>query len=104
MIFGKDKNKGVKLEGTSPEVVEIGKNYSTEDLLIHDAEASEPTLAYLLTRMTYPDFPVPVGVFRDVTRPEYGDLMEDQISSAVEAQGKGDLKALLNAGDTWMVE
>jgi 2-oxoglutarate ferredoxin oxidoreductase subunit beta len=104
MIFGKDKNQGIKLTGTSPEVVEIGKDYSTEDLLIHDAESSEPTLAYLLTRMNYPEYPVPVGVFRDVPRPEYGDLMQQQISSAIEKQGNGDLKALLNAGDTWMVE
>jgi len=104
MIFGKDKTLGIKLTGTSPEIVEIGKDYSTEDLLIHDAEGSEPTLAYLLTRMNYPEFPVPVGVFRDVPRPEYGDLMQEQISSAIAKQGKGDLKALLNAGDTWMVE
>ena len=65
MIFGKDRDKGIRLNGLHPEVVTIGENGVTEaDLLVHDAEADDPYLAYMLSRMWYPDYPVPVGVLR----------------------------------------
>jgi len=103
MRFGKDKEKGIALRGISPEIVEVGENYSVEDLLVHQETIPEPTLAYLLTRLNYPDFPVPVGVFRNVDRPEYSDLCRDQIRNAQEKEGKGNLEKLLNSGDTWTV-
>ena len=104
MVFGKDRDQGIKVNGSSPEVVRLGENYSTEDLLVHDEAAEEPTLAYLLTRLNHPDFPVPVGVFRCVERPEYSDLMSSQIAAALEKEGRGDLEKLFNSGDTWVVE
>ncbi|MCA9411150.1 MAG: 2-oxoacid:ferredoxin oxidoreductase subunit beta [Candidatus Omnitrophica bacterium] len=103
MRFGKDLEKGIAIQGFSPEVVEIGENYSIEDLLIHNESLSEPTLAYLLTRLHFPEFPVPVGVFRNVEKPEYSDLCRDQIHAAQEKEGKGNLEKLLNSGDTWTV-
>src|SRR5437764_3398058 len=48
LIFGKDRNKGIRLNGLSPEVVEVGKDCGPDDLLIHDETAEEPSLAYLL--------------------------------------------------------
>ena len=67
MIFGKDRDKGIRLNGLHPEVVTIGENGVTEDdLLVHDEQAEEPYLALMLSRMFWPDFPVPVGVLRAV--------------------------------------
>ena len=103
MIFGKNADKGIRLNGTTPEIVELGKGISPDDLLIHDEKAPEPTLAYLLSRMHYPEFPEPVGVFRAVEQPTYEELLMGQITSATEKFGAGKLDDLFGAGDTWTV-
>ncbi|HEY6563786.1 MAG TPA: 2-oxoacid:ferredoxin oxidoreductase subunit beta, partial [Pirellulaceae bacterium] len=54
LVFGKDKNKGIRLHGMNPEIVELGKGISEDDLLFHDERAPEPSLAYLLSRMRHP--------------------------------------------------
>lgn len=105
MLFGKNKNKGIRLNGLNPEVVTIGENGITvEDILIHNEEDPNPTLAYFLAHMEPPDFPVPMGVFRRVEHPCYEDLLQDQITHAVAKSGPGDLEALLNSGETWVVD
>ena len=57
LIFGKNRDKGIRLNGLDPEIVELGKGISEDDLLFHDEKSAEPSLAYLLSRMSYPDFP-----------------------------------------------
>ncbi len=104
LLFGKDRNKGIRLNGTHPEIVELGKGITEDDLLFHDERTPEPSLAYLLSRMRNPEFPEPIGVFRAVEAPCYEDLMESQIASARKARGPGDLNALFNSGETWTVE
>jgi 2-oxoglutarate ferredoxin oxidoreductase subunit beta len=54
--------------------------------------------------MEYPDFPVPIGIFRDIEKPTYEDLMSDQINIAIDRQGPGNLDKLINSGDTWTIE
>jgi 2-oxoglutarate ferredoxin oxidoreductase subunit beta len=103
LIFGKNKDKGIRLNGTEPEVVELGKGITEDDLLFHDEKAPEPTLAYLLSRMRQPAFPEPIGVFRDVDRPKYDAELNKQVESAREKKGEGDLNALFNTGETWTV-
>src|SRR5882762_7022687 len=51
LIFGKDRNKGIRLNGLDPEVVTLGSGINVDDLVIHDERAEEPTMAYLLSRM-----------------------------------------------------
>jgi len=105
LIFGKDHDKGIRLNGMEPEVVELGKGIQEDDLLFHDEKSSEPSLAYLLSRMRYEDnFPEPIGVFRAVDAPRYDDMVNQQIEQATEEKGKGDLEALFNTGETWSVE
>ena len=104
MIFGKDRDKGIRLRGLHPEVVTIGENGVTEaDLLVHDEAAEEPYLALMLSRMFWPDFPVPVGVFRAINRPTHDQLIEGQLATAVARAGEGDLDTVLNGGETWTV-
>ncbi|NDD27559.1 MAG: 2-oxoacid:ferredoxin oxidoreductase subunit beta [Proteobacteria bacterium] len=104
LVFGKDRNKGIRLKGIHPEVVTIGENGVTEaDLLVHDEATEEPTLAWFLSRMNPPEFPVPMGVFRAVEHPTYEALLDEQIANVQKAKGKGDLNSLLRAGDTWTV-
>jgi 2-oxoglutarate ferredoxin oxidoreductase subunit beta len=103
LIFGKNKDKGIRLNGTVPEIVELGKGISEDDLLFHDERAEEPTLAYLLSRFRYPEFPEPIGVFRDVERPLYDAELRRQIEETRKKRGEGDFDKLFNAGDTWTV-
>src|SRR5437763_9671868 len=90
LIFGKNSDKGVRLHGTDPEVVSL-KDVKPDDLLIHDERAPEPSLAFLLSRMRYPDFPEPLGVFRDVAHERYVDTVRKQITKARETKGEGNL-------------
>ncbi len=103
LIFGKNRDKGIRLNGIQPEVVELGKGISEDDLLFHDEKAPEATLAYLLSRMTQPEFPEPIGVFRAVDAPRYEERLNEQIAAA-QKRSKGDLKTLFNSGETWTVE
>ncbi len=103
MRFGKEGNRGIRLNGTRAEVVELGKDgVSESDLAVHD-EADE-SLAYVLSRFAPPHFPTPLGVFRRVEYPSYQSSVAEQIRSAKEKQGEGDLLALLQAGDVWEVK
>jgi 2-oxoglutarate ferredoxin oxidoreductase subunit beta len=105
MIFGRERNKGIRLDGLRPEVVTIGENGITEaDLLVHDEQAEDPYLALMLSRMFWPDFPVPVGVLRAVPRPTHDALLGGQVDAAVARSGRGDLASALASGETWTVE
>ena len=96
MVFGKDRNKGIRLNGLKPEVVEIGKDCQLDDLLTHDEAAEEPTLAYLLSRFYHDTrkdavkpFPEPVGVFRNIRKPTYEELLDGRIDDADRQEGQG---------------
>jgi 2-oxoglutarate ferredoxin oxidoreductase subunit beta len=104
MVFGKDGDKGIKLDGFSPVVVSLKDgNHSTNDLLVHNEKDS--TLAFILSNMTYhPDLPRPVGIFLATERPLYEEEIEKQIDSAVSKRGIGQLEKLLNTGDTWTIQ
>lgn len=103
MIFGKNRDKGIRLNGLSPEIVDLSTTgVKEDDLLFHD-EKADPIHAYLLARMRRPDFPEPIGVFRDVQTETFDDAMRAQLDDAVAKRGKGDLQKLLNSGDTWRV-
>jgi 2-oxoglutarate ferredoxin oxidoreductase subunit beta len=105
MIFGKERNKGIRMNGAHPEVVSIGENGITEnDLLVHDIYLKDPSVAFMLGRMEHPDFPQPVGIFRAVERATYEDMMVEQIDAAIAKTGPGSLEKLINGGDTWIVE
>jgi 2-oxoglutarate/2-oxoacid ferredoxin oxidoreductase subunit beta len=102
MIFGKNRDKGIRLNGLKPEIVDLATGVSTDDLLFHDEQA-DTTLVHLLARMRYPEFPEPIGVFRNVQEPIFEDQVRGQITQAIAARGKGDLNKLFNSGDTWQV-
>ena len=101
LLFAKG-TRGVKLNGFRPEVVTVGEGgVSEKDVLVHDEQA-EPSLSFLIAELQTPKFPAPIGVFRAVERPTHDEL-DRAIGEAALKRGKGDLTALLNAGDTWTV-
>ncbi len=83
------------------DVAEVGE----DALVVHDETRDDPGLAFALSRLAAgPYEPTPIGVFRAVERPEYGEEMSRQIVRAQERLGVGDLDALLRSGSTWTVE
>lgn len=99
--YGKDSQNGIRLNGFTPEVVLDAA--SDDGLLVHNAHNQDITLANILVGLDYPDFPVPIGVFRDIDAPVFDDLVQQQVEEAI-AKGRGDLTAILHSGETWVVE
>ena len=103
LIFGKNRDKGIRLNGLRPEVVSLTDgSVSHDDLLFHD-EKSDTTLVHLLAKMRYPEFPEPIGVFRDVDMPVFEEEVRGQVDTAIAKRGAGDLNKLFHSGDTWQV-
>jgi 2-oxoglutarate/2-oxoacid ferredoxin oxidoreductase subunit beta len=102
--FGSEGARGVvRNEDGSCAVVDVAE-VGEDALLRHDEHAQEPSLAFALSRLTIQTVgTAPVGVFRDVGRPVYDDLMGAQVEEARSERGDGDLAALLQSGDTWQV-
>jgi 2-oxoglutarate ferredoxin oxidoreductase subunit beta len=102
--FGAEGERGVvrELDG-SMRVVPVSE-VGEDALLVHDAHAVEPSLAFALSRLTgATSGAVPMGIFRQVERPVYDELMSEQLATAAERQGEGDLESLLHGGDTWTI-
>jgi 2-oxoglutarate ferredoxin oxidoreductase subunit beta len=102
--FGANDDKGVVATGDGTlrivDVEEVGE----ERLLVHDENALDASRAFALSRLAHtPTGPTPIGVFRSVERPVYEDLVTQQIETARERSGQGDLDKLLHAGETWTV-
>jgi 2-oxoglutarate ferredoxin oxidoreductase subunit beta len=104
LVYGKNRDKGLRLNGTNLEVVTLGNGITESDLLVYNEEDPSPVMAYLVSALEFPHFPVPVGVFRNISKPTYDELMAGQIQKSIEISGQGNLEKLLNAGDTWVVE
>ena len=89
LIFGKDRDKGIRLNGMKIEVVQLGNGITETDLLVHDEKRDDPTIAFLLSRMDYPEYPVPVGVIRAVQRPTYEGAHERADRRRPSLSGRG---------------
>lgn len=105
MIFGKENNKGIRLNGLELEVVTIGENGVTEaDLLIHDAHCESRTLHEMLVRMRLPEFPIAMGIIRDVEALVYDDALHAQIESEKEKAKFSSLDELFSSGNVFEVK
>jgi len=103
MVFGKQMDKGIKLDGFKPVIISLkdGVN-SINDVLIHDEKSRE--LAMILSEfMEYEGYPAPIGVFLDVERATYEDELEEQIAKA-KIKRDGDLEKMLFSGNTWEIK
>jgi 2-oxoglutarate ferredoxin oxidoreductase subunit beta len=103
--FGPEGERGVvqRADGRL-EIVDVA-DVGEDALLVHDAKRREPSLAFALAHLSErPTGPTPIGVFRAVERPVYGEAMQAQLEAAREKLGPGDLAKLLNSGDTWVVD
>ena len=105
MIFGKNRDKGIKMDGYKPVIVDLSKKEnSIYDILVHDEFDESPVRAIFLAHLTdYEGFPAPIGVFRQVTKETYDAGIEQQIERVTKMKGEGDLDKILLNGNTWEV-
>ena len=104
LIFGSDCKRGIRLNGLDPEIVDLGEDVSEEDLLVHQPKSPNSAYANLLAQMTYPTFPTPVGILRQLEgRETYEDALVQQVDQA-QSEGAGNLQELLTGKNSWVVE
>ena len=104
LIFGKNRDKGIRLNGLELEVVQLGNGQFTEnDLLVHDEHHPRPAYAFMLAHMEQrPGFPTPIGVLRSWENvPRYEDVINAQIKKCKPSAARATWLKLLRAGDTW---
>lgn len=101
LVFGADSSYGIVLNGLEPEKVRLTSK-KDRPLLVHDERATEPTLAFLLSRFAYPSFPECMGVFRCLERPTYVDQLTEARAAAQRA-GVPSLERLLEGDEPWDV-
>ena len=105
LLYGKERNRGIRLRGLEPEAVTLGEDGVTEaDLIVHDEAADHSGLAFFLSQFDAPKLPVPLGVFRAVSAPAYEDMNNQLHADAEARKGRGTLAGLFNSGDTWTIE
>jgi len=105
LVFGKNRDRGIRLKGRALEVATFDPLKPPQDLLVHDETAKDPSLAYLLAQIGPPNFPSPMGVLRAVQAPTLEDQLQVQIDSARagKPQDEGALQALLDGPEAWEV-
>jgi len=104
MVFGKNRDKGLVLSGLSLKVVTIGQGgFTMDDILVHDAYNPNPGVHMMLANMEYPDYPVALGVIRNVKDSTYDDNVRDQVLEVMKTAKIKSVDDLLNSGDTWEV-
>jgi 2-oxoglutarate ferredoxin oxidoreductase subunit beta len=104
LVFGANKDKGIRLNGLDPEIVTLGDGIGHDDLLIHQPSNPNSAYANILAQMTYPTFPTPVGVLRQLDgRETYEDALIQQIEHA-QSKDSDNLQELLTGQNSWVVE
>ncbi len=106
LVFGTNKNKGIKLDGLNPVIIDLedGK-HSINDCWVHDEFDENPTRVFLLARFTdLPGFPTPIGVFRQYNKSTYDQDYYHQIEEISQKKGIGNYEKLMFTSNTWEVE
>ena len=105
MVYGANRDKGIKLDGLNPVIVDLNDGkHSINDLLVHDEFDPNPTREFILARFSdMPDFPVPIGVFRQFTKPTFNQEYENQIQNVITKKKRGTYESLMFTENTWEV-
>jgi 2-oxoglutarate ferredoxin oxidoreductase subunit beta len=101
LIFGKESDKAIRMSHLHMEVGTTDATNNGSELVIHDEKSEDPTLAYMLGNMRWPEYPEAIGVFRNILRPTYDELLLGQVTDAQKNQGPGNLHDLIYSGERW---
>jgi 2-oxoglutarate/2-oxoacid ferredoxin oxidoreductase subunit beta len=105
MIFGKERNKGIRYNCNNMEVVTIGENGITEkDLIVHDATNPDDSTHYNLVRMGLPEFPVAMGVIRSAESTVFESMLTDQVQHAKQVTKLKTVNDLIRSGNTFRID
>ena len=105
MIFGANRDKGLVLDGMGLRVVTIGQDGITEDdILVHDAHSKNVGIHMMLADMSYPDYPVALGIIRDVEAPTYDAEVKRQVEEVTASSKIKCVDDLLRSGSVWEVK
>jgi len=102
MVFGVNRDKGLRLNGTRLEVVQLGGGITEADLVVHDEHSESSVLAHMLAEMEHPRMPEAMGVLRDLERPTQNELMAPGDGPEPDPD-RQDLADLLRGRDSWVV-
>src|SRR4030095_9014041 len=100
LVFGKAKEKGIRMRGTEMEVVHLGDGVGPEDCVVWDESLENPATAFLAANLLPPNFRTPLAIFRNVEIPSYEARVIEQMHQETDRLGVGKLEELLKAGDT----
>jgi len=103
LLFGKNKEKTIRITGLEPEIIDVA-TAAPGEILIHQPEHPSPLYSQMLATMGLPDFPTPVGIIRQIQRPTYESLIHSQGEQAKAKRGNGTWQELLRGDSTWTVE
>jgi len=103
MVFGKEKDKAIKLDGFKPVLIDLNDGkHSINDALIYNEKSKE--LAYIISQFSdNPAMPLPVGVFLDIDYTTFEDDMTAQINDVIKKKGEGDIDTLLRGNSFWEI-
>lgn len=105
LIFGKNRDKAITFDHQlKPKVVQVGKDIAEKDLPVFDMYNPNSAWSFALAEMTYPEFPLPLGIFRQTTKPSYDQLVKKQIQDVTAKEGSGDMQKLLEGAAMWTVD
>ena len=104
LFFGKERDKAIRMSHFKMHVGSTDVQNDGSELVIHDESTEDPTLAYMLGNMRWPDYPEAIGVFRAIQKPSYDELLMDQVKRSQEDKGAGTIRDLLYTADRWTVE
>jgi len=102
LIFGKDNDHAVRMTAGTPVVVDL-TNFPRDKLRPYDETSERAGVANILAHLDEDKFPVPLGVFRCIEKPTYGELLDNQIETAIRRRGKKDFTDHVKSGETWTI-
>lgn len=105
MLFGANKDKGIKLDGLKPVVINLSDGkHSIDEVLVHDQFDDNPIRTSVLVNLERMEgMPTPIGVFRQIRKKTYDEGVEEQIELVTARKGEGDLEKVLFSGNIWTV-
>ncbi len=102
--FGANQEFAVVVDGNGARIVATA-DVAEADIHVHNPSNPDPSAAFALSRLSHgPYGPTPIGIFRDVNRPSYGDQVQQQLVEAHAKKGPGNIKDLIRSGGTWTVD
>lgn len=105
LVFGANKDKGIKLDGLEPVIIDLNDgHHSINDLWVHDEFDKNPTREFILSRfIELPSFPTPIGILRQFSKPTYDQDYNNQIERITNEKGTGTYEKLMFSSGTWEV-